>query len=86
MNQHYLEMVTSESFPKAEENEPRVVIAIDEAHVLHETDDSQPFTRAAVLLRTISEYSQSSRIPIWVVFGSTTSKVAHFAAPQALCT
>ena len=86
MNEYYKKMVTSENFPQANANEPTVVIAIDEAHVLHEKHDSEPFSRAAVLLRTIKEYSQGDENQVWVVFGSTTSKVAHFASPQALCT
>jgi hypothetical protein len=86
MNDYYQAMVGNKSFLQAKENEPRVVIAIDEAHVLHEQHDSETFSRAAVLLRTIKEYSQGNENPVWVVFGSTTSKVANFASPQALCT
>ena len=85
MIQRYQELVASQSFLQAETNDPKVVIALDEAHVLH--DDSEPrFSRANVLLRTIKEYLEGGKAAIWVVFASTTSKVIHFASPQALCT
>ncbi|KAF9232686.1 hypothetical protein BU15DRAFT_67236 [Melanogaster broomeanus] len=61
-------------------NTPKLVIAIDEGHPLHEV---KPFRRATILCRTISTYSQDVKASIWVVFGSTNSKVAHFASPQA---
>ncbi|KAF8552450.1 hypothetical protein OG21DRAFT_1511473 [Imleria badia] len=83
MMDYYWEMINSESFPVAEDNEPSVVIALDEAHVLHD-NSTEGFSRADVLLRTIKEYSKANNEAIWVVFASTTSKVAHFAAfPQA---
>ncbi|KAI9570118.1 hypothetical protein HD554DRAFT_2083867 [Boletus coccyginus] len=69
--------------PLSKQDSPRVVIAFDEAHVLH--GNSEPFRRATVLFRTIKEYStEDEGAPIWVVFASTTSKVTHFASPQAL--
>ena len=75
------------SLPQAKRDEPRLVIALDEGHVLHEKHDSgsESFRRATVLLQTIKEYSDVSNDAVWVVFASTTSKVAHFASPQALC-
>ena len=84
MVQCYEEMVTSKSFPQAENNNPKVVIALDEAHILY--DDSKSFSRASVFLRTIKEYSEYGEEAVWVVFVSTTSKVVHFAPPKALCT
>ena len=81
----YREMVTSESFPQTENNNPKVVIALDEAHVLYNGSRSK-FSRANVFLRTIKEYSEYSEEAVWVVFVSTTSKVVHFAPPKALCT
>ncbi|KAF9232755.1 hypothetical protein BU15DRAFT_67188 [Melanogaster broomeanus] len=80
----YREMI--EAFPKLFDsqreahNMPKLVIAIDEGHPLHEV---KPFRRATILCRTISAYSQDVGASIWVVFGSTNSKVAHFASPQA---
>ena len=85
MNKYYQEMVTSKSFSQVHDNSPRLVIALDEAHILHEMDDSE-FLRATVLLRTIKEYSEDDKNAVWVVFASTTSRVAHFASPQTLCT
>ncbi|KAF8552448.1 hypothetical protein OG21DRAFT_1486202 [Imleria badia] len=73
MKKYYKELVKSSCFPHAKDNEPRVV--------LH---DEQPFSRADVLLRTIKEYSEDNNHAVWVVFASTTSKVTHFASPQAL--
>ncbi|KAH7884939.1 hypothetical protein F5I97DRAFT_1300844 [Phlebopus sp. FC_14] len=62
-----------------------LVIALDESHVLHSMEDlSEPFLRAVVVPRIIKEYSQYSTEVVWVLFGSTTSKVVHFASPQAL--
>ncbi|KAF8545590.1 hypothetical protein OG21DRAFT_1528386 [Imleria badia] len=40
---YYLEMVSSKSFPQAKANGSSVVIALDEAHVLHESD-GRPFS------------------------------------------
>ena len=86
MVQCYEEMVTSKSFPQAENNNPKVVIALDEAHVLYDDSESLTFSRASVFLRTIKEYSEYSEKAVWVVFASTTSKAVHFAPPKALCT
>ena len=85
MVQCYRQMVTSKSFPRAENNNPKVVIAFDEAHVLYD-DSKSRFSRANVLLRTIKGYSEYRKEAVWVVFASTTSKVVHFAPPKALCT
>ena len=91
MIKYYEEVVATLGLGKStpvrveEDHRPRVVIALDEAHVLH--DNPEPFRRATVLLRTVKEYStKGTRAPIWVVFASTTSKVTHFADPQPLCT
>ena len=78
MKEHYKKLIASKSFPQAKKNEPRLVIALDEAHVLHEINDLVPFRRATVLLQTIKEYSEGNDDAVWVVFASTTSKVAHF--------
>ena len=84
MVQCYRQMVDSESFPHAENNNPKVVIALDEAHVLY---DSKPgFSQANALLRIIKEYSEYSEEAVWVVFISTSPKVARFAPPETLCT
>ncbi|KAF9239629.1 hypothetical protein BU15DRAFT_74483 [Melanogaster broomeanus] len=80
----YKDMINA--FPKLfrpkneEDNAPKLVIAMDEGHPLHETKNFRP---ATILCRTISAYSQDVKASIWVVFGSTNSKVAHFASPQA---
>ena len=87
MIQYYLEMITSQRFLRAKNNHPKMVIALDEAHVLR--DDSEPrFSRVNVLLQTIKEYSQYDKAAVWVVFASTTSKIVRLPtqAPQALCT
>ena len=61
---------------------PRVVIAIDEAHMPSKKNTFQPM---AILCRAISTYSRSrlTSYPIWVVFASTTSRVpADFTFPH----
>ncbi|KAF9239620.1 hypothetical protein BU15DRAFT_74474 [Melanogaster broomeanus] len=74
------------AFPKLfrrkneEDNTPKLVIAMDEGHTL---DEVKNFHAATILCQTISAYSQDVKASIWVVFGSTKSKVAHFAPPQA---
>jgi len=87
MNEYYIKMtgLFSNVFPAGtNENVPKLVIALDEAHPLHE---SKGFSRATVLLRVIKSYSTSTSInhSVWVVFASTTSKVVHFASPHVLC-
>ncbi|KAF8552887.1 hypothetical protein OG21DRAFT_1485810 [Imleria badia] len=84
MKKYYSEMVSSKSFPRAKDNEPRVVIVLDEAHVLHETYAGL-FSQADVLLQTIKEYSEDNDHAVWVVFASTTFKVTHFSSLEALC-
>ena len=63
---------------------PKLIIAIDEAHPLSE--NQKRFQPAHLLCRVISVYSRhtSSTDSIWVVFASTTSKVADFSAPGAI--
>ncbi|KAF8548533.1 hypothetical protein OG21DRAFT_1500955 [Imleria badia] len=53
-------------FPRVEDNKPRVVLALDEAHVLHENDFDQPFLRADALLRTIKGYLKSNSHAAWL--------------------
>ena len=62
---------------------PFVVIAIDEAHELTDAGDWRP---SVVFCRAIADYSAMCRkCKCWVVFASTTPKVADFASPQAKC-
>ncbi|KAF9234793.1 hypothetical protein BU15DRAFT_65422 [Melanogaster broomeanus] len=83
MKEAYKEMI--DAFPKLfnrkhdEDNTPKLVIAMDEGHPLHEVKNFRPST---ILCRTISAYSQSVKASVWVVFGSTNSTVARFASPQ----
>ncbi|KAF9244221.1 hypothetical protein BU15DRAFT_59546 [Melanogaster broomeanus] len=76
MKEAYKEMI--DAFPKLfnrkddEDNTPKLVIAMDEGHPLNEVKDFRP---ATILCRTISTYSQSVKASIWVVFGSTNSKL-----------
>ncbi|KAG9318017.1 hypothetical protein JVU11DRAFT_80 [Chiua virens] len=83
MKEYYEKMVTERMTSlSAGQNKPRLVIALDEAHVLHEHRISGS-ALATVLLRAIKEYSELPH-PVWVVFASTTSRAAHFASPQTL--
>ncbi|KAG9318913.1 hypothetical protein JVU11DRAFT_1024 [Chiua virens] len=84
-------------FPNRASNQPMLVIAVDEAHPLtpslrvdppSQTPIDTPNTPgtyrpADVFCRVVNEYShgQHSR-PVWVVFASTTSKVADFSPPN----
>ena len=64
---------------------PKLIIGIDEAHPLSE--NQKRFQPAHLLCRAISVYSRYTSLTnsIWVVFASTTSKVAGFSAPGAIC-
>ena len=64
-------------------HKPRLVIAIDEAHPLKESQ--KHFQPAHILCRAISRYSlYHPTASVWVVFASTTSKVADFSAPESI--
>ena len=64
--------------------EPKIVIAIDEAHPL--TAPQQDYRPADVFCRVVKEYSHISPKDhgIWVIFASTTSKVADFSPPNKI--
>ena len=62
---------------------PFLVIALDEAHTLTPTQTN--FWRPSnVFCRAIASFSRKS-LGCWVVFASTTLKVADFAAPLTKC-
>ncbi|KAH7919076.1 hypothetical protein BV22DRAFT_1134113 [Leucogyrophana mollusca] len=63
---------------------PKLVIAFDEAHPL--SIMQKHFRPSHILCRVISAYSRlkNQRASVWVVFASTTSKVADFSAPQVI--
>ncbi|KAG8221758.1 hypothetical protein J3R82DRAFT_2067, partial [Butyriboletus roseoflavus] len=73
----------SSAFLGVASDKPKLVIALDEAHPLQEVKE---FRRATILLRVIKSYSEVPPIShaVWVIFASTTLKVAHFASPQTL--
>jgi hypothetical protein len=79
----YSDMVTS--FPRVfnrEGDEPGLVLALDEVAWLHaEVND---FIPAHVLCTAISLFSRKPVANFWVVFASTESRVADFAAPNAI--
>ncbi|KAH0826912.1 hypothetical protein J3R83DRAFT_4505 [Lanmaoa asiatica] len=85
MENYYTSMTDlfSSAFPDGGDDKPKLVIALDEAHPLQELKE---FRCATVLLRVINAYSAYSPLSyaVWVVFASTTSKVAHTASPQSL--
>jgi hypothetical protein len=64
-------------------NEPKLVIAFDEAHPLSKLS-SKGFRPLHILGRVINSYSHKNDAPVWVVFASTTSQVANFSAPQVI--
>ncbi|KAH7928223.1 hypothetical protein BV22DRAFT_216556 [Leucogyrophana mollusca] len=65
-------------------NHPKLVIAFDEAHTLSVMQ--KPYCPSHILCRVISAYSrlQNQHASVWVVFVSTTSKVADYSAPQVI--
>ena len=86
MNQAYDRMISD--IPQIFEgginaHHPKLIIAIDEAHPLSEKEEK--FQPAHILCRAISAYSRftESMDSIWVVFASTTMKVADFAVPDS---
>ncbi|KAG1737634.1 hypothetical protein EDB19DRAFT_1909614 [Suillus lakei] len=68
---------------KALDDEPKLVIAFDEAHPLGKIS-SKNFRPSHILGRTINSYSRNTDAPVWVVFASTTSHVADFSVPQVI--
>lgn len=68
-------------------HEPRLVIVLDEAACLRKLEDSLggSYVPSDVLCRVISSYSNAFLKPIWVVFASTESRIADFAAPNSRC-
>ncbi|KAG1775166.1 hypothetical protein EV702DRAFT_449659 [Suillus placidus] len=65
------------------DNEPKLVIAFDEAHPLSKLS-GKGFRPSRILGRVINSYSRNDDAPVWVVFASTTSHVADFSAPQVI--
>ncbi|KAG1762984.1 hypothetical protein EV702DRAFT_1052031 [Suillus placidus] len=68
---------------KVSNNDPKLVIAFDEAHPLS-IMSIKGFRPSHILGRTINCYSQDNDASVWVVFASTTSQVADFSAPQVI--
>ncbi|KAG9313098.1 hypothetical protein JVU11DRAFT_6543 [Chiua virens] len=84
MKEYYEKMAAGHTNALSARQNTPMVIALDEAHVLHEHRISGSGSAlATVLLRVIKEYSELLR-PVWVVFASTTSRAAHYATPQTL--
>ena len=63
----------------AEKNQPRIVIAFDEAHSLSQAT-SADISPSHILCRTIRWFSAHEK-PIWVLFASTNPRIADFSAP-----
>ncbi|KAG8220674.1 hypothetical protein J3R82DRAFT_2961, partial [Butyriboletus roseoflavus] len=64
-------------------HEPKLVIAIDEAHPLSPTIPIRDGYRPAdIFCRAVSDYTYAENYGVWVVFASTTSKVADFSPPN----
>ncbi|KAG2341866.1 hypothetical protein BDR05DRAFT_431777 [Suillus weaverae] len=84
---HIFAPVTSGGKGEGEEgegvNEPKLVIAFDEAHPLSKLS-GKGFRPSHILGRVINSYSRNNDAPVWVVFASTTSQVADFSAPQMI--
>ena len=61
---------------------PKLVIAIDEAHPLTPVLTQGTYRPADVFCRVVNVYSHHQNHAVWVVFASTTSKVADFSPPN----
>ncbi|KAI6135505.1 hypothetical protein EV401DRAFT_2192055 [Pisolithus croceorrhizus] len=64
-------------------HKPKFVIALDEAHEISATSKPESYCLSTILCRAISIYSGADRDAnhaVWVVFASTNSRVADFAA------
>ena len=61
---------------------PKLVIAVDEAHPLTPVYPQGQYRPADVFCRVVNEYSHYENHAVWVVFASTTSKVADFSPPN----
>ena len=87
MKRAYDEMISmvSKIFNSSNVHRPKLIIAIDEAHPLG-AKQGKDFQPAHLFCRAISLYSRHTQLTasIWVVFASTTSKVADFAAPGVI--
>lgn len=77
----YSKMATSlEKIFADNSDAPKLVIAVDEAHSLTPTHGK--YRPADVFCRAVNEFSHDENHAVWVVFASTTSKVADFSPPK----
>ncbi|KAG1831604.1 hypothetical protein EV424DRAFT_160503 [Suillus variegatus] len=74
---------TEKNKDEVSNNDPKLVIAFDEAHPLSNMS-TKGFRPSHIIGRTINCYSKKSDASVWVVFASTTSQVADFSAPQSV--
>jgi len=80
MTKAYRDLISMKFLFDSRGNSPQLVIAIDEAHLLRQLQDT--YLPSHILCRTISVFSKSQwGVSNWVIFASTTSKVADFSAP-----
>jgi len=81
----YMRMV--ESLPQlfTADHRPKVVVAIDDAHTLNRMDGFQPSTILCSVISTYSRFKSPWNHSTWVVFASTTLKIADFAARHDRC-
>ncbi|KAI9464839.1 hypothetical protein HD554DRAFT_2174896 [Boletus coccyginus] len=61
---------------------PKLVVAVDEAHPLTPLLTQGTYRPADVYCRVVNVYSHHQNHAVWVVFASTTSKVADFSPPN----
>jgi len=57
-------------------NQPKLVIAVDEVHLLTPLLTQGTYCPADIFCRIVNEYSHHRNNSVWIVFASTTSKVA----------
>ncbi|KAI9464849.1 hypothetical protein HD554DRAFT_2315779 [Boletus coccyginus] len=72
-----LEKIFADDFDR-----PKLVVAVDEAHPLTPLLTQGTYRPADVFCRVVNVYSHHQNHAVWVVFASTTSKVADFSPPN----
>ncbi|KAG2141144.1 uncharacterized protein EDB93DRAFT_639299 [Suillus bovinus] len=78
-----LQRIFTEKKGEVSKNDPKLVIAFDEAHPLSNMS-RKGFRPLHIIGRMINCYSNRTIAPVWVVFASTTSQVVDFSAPQSI--
>lgn len=86
MTRAFASLCTSHTnFIQPSPHQPSIAIAFDEAHSLAKPTADPPFSRAHMLCRTISTFTDVKQ-SVWVIFASTNSRIADYSPPNILRT